>query len=143
MIKTPKRNPKNKAHWFIVKDPVYNTEIVFSMYEDRQVLVKRLLDYTYNPVKEVEKSFLGKYPGRTRMFSEGQVVVHIKAHMSIEETMDVIAHEIGHVAFMILHYAGVEFKHGVSDEAYTYYIGFLTREFYRNYPVWEYYKKKK
>lgn len=58
-------------------------------------------------------------------------VIRMKYIPDYEEGKGTLAHEIFHAITYILDRVGMELKIGHSDEAYSYLIGYLTKEIYK------------
>lgn len=122
---------KTKNISFIIKVDVYPFDILVSINQTDDQLGE-ILD-TYDLSKKDIR--LTKYRSKTSlgsaaMFSSNRSFIRLRKLPSTYEEFGTLAHEIFHVAAFILDRIGVELKMDVSDEAYAYLIGHITKRFY-------------
>lgn len=115
---------KNKL--IIISNEIYDFDVCISTYTNKYVLKKKLIDLlppeSHN---EIDEFLNGEFNGRARIFRTGQTVIQIN-----KLSPDVVAHEIFHATSFIFEHIGMPHDSN-SEEAYAYFIGFITREFYK------------
>jgi hypothetical protein len=115
--------------YFIIKLVVYPFDVMVSIDEDDQTLLKRLLKHGNTEDDCCDLLNLDDtVRGRCVMLSSNQTVIRLKKQSIACDTMSMISHEVFHATTFILERIGMKMEVLVSDEAYAYIIGFLTRE---------------
>lgn len=71
-----------------------------------------------------------KCDGRAVMFSTNESLLRIRKLPETPAEYGVLAHEIFHISANILDRVGMKLVIEISDEAYSYLIGYLTKEIY-------------
>lgn len=119
-----------KLH-FIVNLPPYGFDVLISMGENQDEIIRRL-----KKLKVREEDFdlaLFTEPlmqGRCCMFPNGACIIRLRVVPKTPTQYGILHHEITHAVQFILGRVGIKLKVGVSDEAYTYAVGFLTTKIY-------------
>lgn len=120
---------KYKGQFFIIPLVVYPFDVMISIDESDEVLLKRLLSYG-EPKEDCEG--LLNLPETTRgrcvILPSNRTVIRLKTQPKRHEMMSVISHEVFHATTFILERIGMKMEVMVSDEAYAYLIGYLTNE---------------
>lgn len=122
-MKTPSQN-------FIVRGTVYPYDVMFSINQSHEKLIKELLPYHDN-VKENARNLILSGVGRTIQTHNNQIIVILKELDDTAQFHGNVSHEIFHACSYILDTAGVKHSVEYSEEAYAYLIGWMTQEFYR------------
>ena len=118
----------SNSTYFIVSLGVFPFEIMFSINESDDVLLKRLRKYKID--EEELLKFVYDYEhsnGRTTMFKTNHTVIRLTKKNDNFDVVGTLAHEIFHAVTFILDEIGVKFKLGVSDEIYAYCIGHVMK----------------
>ena len=120
--------PKNNGTYFIVGLGIFPFEIMFSINETDDVLMKRLRKYGVD--NEELLKFVYNYEnsnGRTKMFGTNHTVIRISNFDDRYGFIGTLSHEIFHAITFIFDEIGIKYQLGVSDEAYSYAIGYVTK----------------
>ncbi len=118
---------------FIIKMDIYPFDIMISIAQTDSQL-GRLLDKYHLSVEDI---LLCKYTNdncvaRAAMFNTNNAsIIRLRHLPKTPEDYGTLAHEVFHAATFIMDRIGVELKVLVSDEAYAYLIGFITRSIYK------------
>ncbi len=126
------KEKKKTGKFFLIKMGIYPFDVMVSVDEPDDVLIKRLEKYGND--KEDFKGLMNLHEtvrGRLAMLPSNQSVIRLVSQPTKHEMMNVISHEVFHSATYILDRIGMKFKLGTSDEAYAYLIGYLTTEIYK------------
>jgi hypothetical protein len=122
-----------KPQQFEIRIDVYQRSVLVCINEPNHE-VKRILEESgyeeelADDVSEYQKKGLGM-GAYSWIFDDRSCFMRFWPKEINPEFHDQVAHEIAHCAFAILDYIGVELG-SKSEEAYTYLIGYITREFY-------------
>jgi hypothetical protein len=132
-MKTKKKNAASIN--FIVPIDVYPFDVMVSIGETDHNLEKSLDKYFMADKLSDEGIRRIRYtsdtsPGRSCMFSTNQSLIRIRKLPETPEEFGTLAHEIMHVVVFIMDRIGMKLVIDVSDEAYAYMVGFLTRYIY-------------
>ena len=130
--------PMLKSDYFIVNLNVFPFDIMFSINETDDVLLKRLRKYKIN--EEELLKFMYNYEnsnGRTCIFSTNHTVIRLtqKDDKCDLDLIGTLAHEIFHAVTFILNEIGIKYELGVSDEVYAYCIGHVTKCAFSNMDI--------
>ena len=118
-----------KGSYFIIPLVIYPFDIMVSIDEKDEILLKRLIKY--GNIKEDCKNLLNlkdTIRGRYCLLSSNQSVIRLKKQLDKYEMIDVISHEVFHTITYILDKVGISLELCVSDEVYAYLIGYLNKE---------------
>jgi len=120
-----------KGKYFIIKLGIYPFDVMVSVDETDDVLVERMIT-RFGNTKEACGGMINMPPrviGRTSMlWPTNHTVIRLKTGGCKNELAGCIAHEVFHATTFIMRRVGMKLKLDVSDEAYAYLIGFLTKE---------------
>lgn len=131
---------KNKSKNFIVRGTIYPFDVMFSVMESDDNFAKALMKYHFEPpvlYSSNDDSSVLKMDdndscnGRTFMCQTGQTIIRLKNYPSTPYRQGVLVHEVFHAVYFIFNRIGLELTRD-SEEAYAYFIDYLTREFYSN-----------
>lgn len=120
---------KYKGSYFIIPLVVYPLDVMVSIDETDNVLLKRLL--SYGETKEDCEGLLNlpeTTRGRCVMLPSNRTVIRLKKQLKKQSFMSVMSHEVFHATTFIMDRVGMKLEINVSDEAYAYLIGYLTNE---------------
>lgn len=122
-----------KPYFFIIPLVIYPFDVIVSIDEDDNILLKRLLkkgikEKDCKPFIKMSKNVVG----RAFILPSNETVIRFKTLEDKSEMAGNIAHEVFHAVTFILERVGVKFDLNISDEAYAYLIGHLTTEIYKN-----------
>lgn len=133
-MKKKKISEKKKFMHLIGDVWPYDIIIAFGVSE------KEFIEYTDRGFEEAlskqdldNLSFEGK-KGRTVQLSNHAVVLWLKEYPDSPERFGILAHEIFHVADIILNTAGLRLV-AESDEAWAYFIDWITKSIYRYFEL--------
>lgn len=118
---------------FIIKMDIYPFDIMISIAQTDSQL-GRLLDKYHLSVEDI---LLCKYTndncqGRAATFATNNAsIIRLRHLPETPEDHGTLAHEVFHVASFIMQMVGVKLEIMVSDEAYAYLIGFITKSIYK------------
>ena len=121
-------NMDKKGTYFIVNLGIFPFDIMFSVNESDATLLKRLRKYGVD--NEELLKFVYDYEnsnGRTKMFSTNHTVIRLSDFDDRYKFIGTLSHEIFHAVTFIYDRIGIKYELGVSDEAYSYAIGYVTR----------------
>ena len=117
---------------FVLKMDLYGFDVMVSVDESDKVLVEKLMSHG-NTSEDCHE--LLNMPTTTRgrcvMLITNHTVIRLKILPDKYELMGVVAHEVFHATTFIMDKIGMKLKINVSDEAYAYMIGFLTKSIYK------------
>jgi hypothetical protein len=112
--------------YFIIKLVVYPFDVMVSIDESDEVLLKRLEKYGNSPDDCMELMDLSDtVRGRAIMLPSNQSVIRFKTISDKSELLSCISHEVFHITTFIMDRVGIKFELMVSDEAYAYLHGFI------------------
>jgi hypothetical protein len=114
---------------FKINCDIYPSDVLVFVDEKNKGIKKRLrkIDYSNKEISRTLKK-IKQSNGRCRMMSDGLVVMILKS--DVNDFYSKICHESLHATTFILDRIGVKFKLGVSDEAYAYLIGYISKEIF-------------
>ena len=118
---------------FPIDIPIYNIDLIIMVGDDIPALKKQLeelvkedlrykLDELWN---QHDISLKGYYT-----YNDPLKVIYISDMEDYHEFISVLSHEILHAVFNIAKYVGLKYS-DKSEEAYTYLVGYITREIYK------------
>jgi hypothetical protein len=118
---------------FEIRIDVYQRSILVCINEPNEEVKRILIETGYEDelatkVAEYWPKGTGAY---SWVFEDRSTFIRLNPVEIDPEFHDQVAHEIAHCAFAILDYVGIKLG-SKSEEAYTYLIGYITREFYQN-----------
>lgn len=119
---------------FIIKCHIYPFDVMVSIGETDEQVGKHLDKHLPDMLTEDEINSC-RYTrdisrGEAVMFGCGASFLRIRKLPSTPGEFGTLAHEIFHIATFIMNAVGMKLKLRVSDEAYAYLIGYLTKEIY-------------
>jgi hypothetical protein len=129
--------PRVIGSYFIIKLGVYPFDVMVSIDETDETILKRLI--RYGNTKEESEELLNlaeTVRGRCVMLPSNQTVIRLKTLPKKYDMMSVISHEVFHATAFILDKVGMKMELFTSDEAYAYMIEFLTTEIYKKLKIW-------
>ena len=118
---------------FIIPLVIYPFEVVVSIAQDNEQLGK-VLDTMSNLTEEDIRAcgYPSEYTkGRAVMFSTNASIIRLKELPQTPADFGTLAHEIFHIVTFIMDRVGMKLAIEVSDEAYSYLIGYLTEQIYK------------
>ena len=119
-----------KGQYFIIKPDVYPFDVMVSIDETDDVLLKRLLRYG-NTKKDCKGLFnmCALSRGRCHIFKDSaQTVIRLKLQPKKVDMIALISHEVFHAVSFILDRIGMKLDLYSSDEAYAYLTEYLMLE---------------
>jgi len=119
---------RENGTYFIVNLGIFPFDIMFSVDEPDNVLLKRLRKFGID--NEELLKFLYNYEhsnGRTKMFDTNHTVVRLSNFEDRENFIGTLSHEIFHAVTFIFDTIGIKYRLGISDEVYSYAIGYVTK----------------
>ena len=121
---------KGKPLNFIIPGTIYPFDIIVSIAESDEVLFPRLERRGI----DITDSGIGVYSdtqrGRTIMFNGNQTLIRMYEHRNTPEWHGNLDHEIFHAVDFLMDRIGMKLTND-SDEAYSYMIGYVTKEIYK------------
>jgi len=114
---------------FIISLIVYPYDVMVSIGETDKQLKKRLAYYDIHDDKTWKYSSPNKC-AKSAIFMGDQCLIRIKGNPTTAVDFGNLQHEIFHVVTLVMQRIGMDLKIKVSDEAYAYLIGYLTKEVY-------------
>lgn len=111
---------------FILNSPIYCLDTLVGLGTDPTKLIKKF--NTLGDFKAIPDNFSGE--GRTEIFEGGASILWTKEFPETPSDFGVLSHEIFHLVTLILDQRGIKFSFDC-DEAYAYYIGFITEQIYK------------
>ena len=119
---------------FDIKCDIYPSDVLVFV-DERKKNIKKLLKGINYSNKEISHTLkkIKQSNGRCRMMSDGLVVIILKSN--INDFYSKICHESFHASTFILDRIGVKFKLGVSDEAYAYLVGYISKEIFNKLEI--------
>lgn len=121
---------------FTIKTGVYPFNIMVSVDEDDDIVLKRLIK---NGISKEECSIITPLSAgtaaRTVMFESGATMIRLKSNNDVAKFFGYISHEAFHATTFILERVGIELKVMVSDEAYAYLIGYISESIIRRIKI--------
>ena len=128
--------PRVIGSYFIIKLGVYPFDVMVSIDETDETILKRLIKYGITKEESGELLNLAEtVRGRCVMLPSNQTVIRLKTLPKKYDMMSVISHEVFHATSFILSKIGMKMELFVSDEAYAYMIGFLTTKIYKKLKI--------
>lgn len=127
---TKKKNPSIN---FIVPLVVYPFDVMVSVNQDNDQLGK-VLDTMSSLTEEDIRAcgYSSQYSaGKAVMFSTNASIIRLRKLPETSEEYGTLAHEIFHIVTFVMDRIGMKLAIEVSDEAYSYLIGYLTTEIYK------------
>lgn len=123
---------RKKSQNFIIPLVIYPFDVMVSIEETDAELSKKLQKYITDPKGIGELMNLSSTTqGRCVMLECNQTVIRLKRQLYAHQTYATAAHEIFHATSFILNRIGMKMEIGISDEAYAYLIGYLTKEIFK------------
>lgn len=123
---------KKKGLNFIVPLVVYPFDVMVSIEETDADLKKTLQKYTSdNEGVALIMNLPRTTQGRCVMLDCNQTVIRLKRQLFKHQTYSTASHEIFHAVSFIMERVGMKLELRVSDEAYAYLIGYLTKEIFK------------
>lgn len=129
-----------KPQQFEIRIGVYQRSILVCINEPDHEVKRILVESDYDDeladdVAEYQHKIAGTKAGAySWIFDDRSCFMRFWPKEINPEFHDQVAHEIAHCAFAILDYVGIKLG-SKSEEAYTYLIGYITREFYEKLEV--------
>jgi|SRR6185312_2669307 len=121
-----------KTYHFEIPLHIYPFKVLFSMGESDEVLLKKLKKYGEFHQEESDNLKLTGVGRCIMCFDYRLVIIRIDPLFSEKhETLGTINHEILHAVIYILDACGVKLEKGVSDEAFTYLMGYISAEIHK------------
>lgn len=111
---------------FIIPLVVYPFDVMVSLGQTDYELKKALKKFNC----EWDDNMICAGAGRFYLNNNNQALIRIWNYPETNEDCGTLSHEIFHIVTHILNRIGMQFKLGTSDEAYSYLVGFLTKEIY-------------
>jgi hypothetical protein len=115
-----------KGKNFIIPLVIYPFDVMVSVGESDSQLTDQLSKYGI----EWGDDFKCSGKGRSVIMENNQSLLRLHSYPETNEDMGVLQHEIFHVVTFIMDRIGMPLTICVSDEAYAYLIGYLTKEIY-------------
>jgi len=121
-----------KSKNFIINIPIYNRDVMVSLGETDEILIKKLIKCGI-PKNDAElcKFKSPKNIGRAICFAGGESLIRLRIIPRSEHEFGILHHELFHVVHFIMNNIGMPLT-DESVEAYTYLIQFLTTKIYAN-----------
>jgi hypothetical protein len=124
------------GYYFFIKIDIYPFDIMVSIGEDNETLLRRLKRYGNKESDCYDVTNISDtVQAITVILPSNQSIIRFRELENTTQTHGLIAHEIFHVATFIMDRVGMKFELMVSDEAYAYLIGKITREFYKKVKI--------
>lgn len=120
---------KTKSINFIIPLVVYPFDLMVSIGEADAVLKKTLSNFGIED-EDSMWTFGETTKGRFCLFTTNQGLIRIKSIPLIDEDYANLQHEIFHYVMHVFDRIGMKWT-AKSDEAYSYMIGYLTKEIYK------------
>lgn len=123
---------KDKKLNKIINLVVYPFDVMISFGQTDDELKKALDRYKLNE-SDIDNAMFGSNKtsqGRAVTFSNNASLIRLRHFPVTSSDYGNLAHEIFHCVTFIMETIGVKFDLNVSDEAYAYLIGYLTKEIY-------------
>ncbi len=111
---------------------IYPFDIMVMMgYSDEEVR-EELSQYKFISEKDISLTMLEKETvrGRTVLFETNQTFIRIPEIPVTPLDYGFLQHEIFHAVTYIMYKVGMKLKIGISDEAYSYLVGYVTERIY-------------
>lgn len=121
---------KKKKLNFILPLVVYPFDIMISFGETDQEVISALKKNGINDEEQL-KGVILKGVGRYCMFDNNSSLIRLWTIPEYAADYGTMAHEIFHATCYILDKVGMDLQLKVSDEAYSYLIGYITTEIYK------------
>lgn len=122
---------KAKSLNFIIPLVIYPFDVMVSVGESEDQLEKTLDKYLDAKKEIVWRWHNETAVGRFCMFSSNQGLIRLRKLPATPEDYGNLQHEIFHYVTHILDRIGMKLVLMKSDEAYSYMIGYLTKEIYK------------
>jgi len=116
----------NNGYYFVIPLVIYPFDIMISINEKDEVLIKRLIEYN-NTKEECELLLDFTGTGRTVILPSNQTVIRLRISKKLH---GIISHEVFHAVSFIMERIGMKLEIELSDEAYAYLIGYVTDKIY-------------
>jgi hypothetical protein len=116
---------------FDVRGTVYPFDITFSIGQSDKTLAKFLSKYDDIDIEYEMTCLKLSGAGCTSLLNNNHVVVRLVPEYDFVDFQSNVAHEIFHAVTTMMENIGLKLEIMVSDEAYAYMIGHITREFYK------------
>lgn len=120
---------KNKN--FIIPLVIYPFDLMVSIGESDQKLEKTLSGFLEPDDVIISRWNTDTQKGRYCRFSNNSSLLRLRRMPETPEDFGVLAHEVFHSVTHIMDMVGMKLKLMVSDEAYSYLVGFITEEIYK------------
>lgn len=120
---------------FEVRGTVYPFDVMFSIGQSDKTLAKFLSKYDDIDIKYEMTCLKLSGSGCSSLLNNNHIVVRLVPEYDIIDFHANVAHEIFHAVTFMLENIGLKLEIMVSDEAYAYLIGYMTREFYRQLKI--------
>jgi len=121
---------KKKSLNFILPLVVYPFDIMVSFGQTDKEVIAALNKYGITDEDELKLVTLNGV-GRYCMFSNNASLIRLWTYPEYAEDYGTLAHEIFHAVTFILDKTGMDIQLKVSDEAYSYLIGYITTQIYK------------
>lgn len=119
---------------FIIPLVVYPFDVMISIGQDNEQLGK-VLDTMSNLTEEDIRAcgYPSEYvKGRAVMFSTNASIIRLRNLPKTPIDFGTLAHEVFHIVTFVMDRVGMKLKLNVSDEAYSYLVGYITEQIYEN-----------
>ena len=123
---------KKTPRHFVIPLVIYPFDVVISINQTDDQLWE-VIKFTHDKFEDCEELW-NMHPtttGRSVMTQSNLTVIRLKPLGDKVEEAAVIAHEVFHAVTFIMELIGIELKVMISDEAYAYLIGYITKEIYK------------
>lgn len=118
---------RKKSLNFIVELVVYPFDVMVSIGETDEEVKRKLKKYDVQWDESLTMHGIGKF----LINKENKSLIRLKHYPQLPMDYGTLQHEIFHAVTWILDRCGMKFKLGTSDEAYSYLVGYLTKEIYK------------
>ena len=115
---------------FIISLIIYPYDVMVSIGETDKELKKKLKEYAIYESKDLYQYSSINNCAKAVCFKNGQCLIRITNKPITPIDFGNLQHEIFHVTTFIMERVGMKLKIEVSDEAYAYLIGYLTKMIY-------------
>lgn len=123
---------KDKKLNHIIELVVYPYDVMVSFGQTDEELKEVLSTYKLDE-HDIDKAMFGSnetVQGRAVAFSNNASLIRLRHYPVTSKDYGNLAHEIFHCATFVMERVGIKFDLNVSDEAYAYLVGYLTKEIY-------------
>jgi len=126
---------KSPSFSIIIPLAIYPFDVMVSVGQDDEQLGK-VLDKVSNLTEDDIRACAYPSPytkGRAVMFTTNASIIRLRKLPETSEEYGTLAHEIFHIVTFVMDRVGLQLALGVSDEAYSYLVGYLTTEIYKRF----------